>query len=58
MLRALRAMPPVLHEHRKSHNVLLFMVGRMAVAVLMTPTDLPFTSAAVRTRALAKCCCC
>lgn len=54
MLRALRATPPVLHEQRKSNNVLRFMIGRMAVAVLMTPTDLPFTSAAVRFRLLLK----
>jgi hypothetical protein len=57
MLRALRAAPPVLHEHRKSCNVLRFMIGRMAMAVLMTPTDLPFTSAAVRAWLLPKCCC-
>ena len=50
MLRALRAQPPVFHECRKSANVLRFMVGRMAVAVLMTPTSLPFTSASVRWR--------
>ncbi len=55
MLRALRSAPPVLHERRKSCNVLRFMIGRMAVAVLMTPTDLPFTSAAVRTCLLADC---